>query len=314
MKRIIYVLGIVVSMCFVACSGEDHLTPSSQDNNWWVNVDNPNDPLDHLIFGVYKEYKVPIFYTDTVGSREEEDAFGNLIVYYEIIKLNYTILGGMSDVPVVEYSLSKNQENITDGVEFLRDYVLPKLPDYVPAPKSYLLVDTLWQGLASGQIRYSSAAYAGMTAVAVGKLSEIKKMTSSEKLLFGGEVLAAPIASNVYSDYKADLDAVFFKVLTQDVNKYYGYGQKVDINNTSSYNPYYAPCEDYGFLKPAQDKEIIEGSLYYFPSRDQDVKDYVALYLGFTGAQVQEIYGDKPHVLKKYGLMKEIIEKMKSKN
>lgn len=87
-------------------------------------------------------------------------------------------------------------------------------------------------------------------------------------------------------------------------------GKKVDINNTSKYNPYYAPCEDYGFLKPAQDKEIIEGSLYYFPSRDQDVKDYVALYLGFTEAEVQETYGNKPHVLKKYGLIKEIIERL----
>ena len=164
--------------------------------------------------------------------------------------------------------------------------------------------------LATGQVRYSSAAYAGMTAVAVGKLGEIKEMTASEKQLFGGEVLAAPIASDIYSDYKSDLDAKFFKVLTQDVNQFYSYGQKVDINNTSKYNPYYAPCEDYGFLKPAQDKEIIEGSLYYFPSRDQDVKDYVALYLGFTEAELQETYGNKPHVLKKYGLIKEIIERL----
>lgn len=311
MRKIIYYLGFLVSMYMVACSGEDDLTPSSLDKNWWVNIDNPADPLDHFIFEVYEKYKIPIFYTDTLGVREEQDAFGNSVVYYETIKLDYTILGGMSDAKVVEYSLSKNQDDITDGVEFLRDYVLPKLPDYVPAPRSYLLVDTLWQGLTSGQIRYSSAAYAGMTAVAVGKLSDIKKMTNSEKLLFGGEVLAAPVASDIYSDYKADLDAKFFKVLTQDVNQFYAYGQKVDINNTSKYNPYYAPCEDYGFLKPAQEKGIIEGSLYYFPSRNQDVNDYVALYLGFTEAQVQEIYGDKPHVLKKYGLIKEIIDRLK---
>ena len=129
MKKIIYVLGFVVLMCMEACSGEDDLTPSSLDNNWWVNVDNPDDPLDHFIFGVYEQYNVPIFYTDTVGTREEKDAFGNSIIYYETIKLDYTILGGVSDAKVVEYSLSKNQEDIMDGVEFLRDYVLPKLPD-----------------------------------------------------------------------------------------------------------------------------------------------------------------------------------------
>lgn len=80
MKKIIYVLGFVVLMCMVACSGEDDLTPSSLDNNWWVNVDNPDDPLDHFIFGVYEQYNVPIFYTDTVGTREEKDAFGNSII------------------------------------------------------------------------------------------------------------------------------------------------------------------------------------------------------------------------------------------
>ena len=110
MKKIIYVLGFVVSMCVVACSGEDDLTPSSQDNNWWVNVDNPDDPLEHFIFGVYEQYKVPIFYTDTVGTREKKDAFGNPVIYYETIKLNYTILGGMSDAKVVEDSLSENRE------------------------------------------------------------------------------------------------------------------------------------------------------------------------------------------------------------
>lgn len=315
MKNIIYILGVVMSMYCVACSGEDDLNPSFEDNNWWVNIDNPNDPLDHMIFGVYEQYGVPIFYNDTVGMVSRgEDAFGNPNIYYEVIKLNYTILGGVSDAPVVLYSLASNQEDITDGVELLRDYVLPKLPENIPAPKSYLLVDTLWQGLASGQIRYSSSAYAGKTAVAVGKLSEIKRMTDAEKLLFGGEILAAPIASTIYSKYSNDLLKPFFSVLTQDVNQFYGYGQKVDINNTSKYNPYYAPCEEYGFLKPAQDKEIIEGALYYFPQREQDVKDYVALYLGFTEAQVQEIYGNYPHVLKKYGIVKEVIEIMQAEN
>ncbi|MFR5656565.1 MAG: hypothetical protein ACLUDU_00555 [Butyricimonas faecihominis] len=66
-------------------------------------------------------------------------------------------------------------------------------------------------GLATGQVRYSSAAYAGMTAVAVGKLGEIKEMTASEKQLFGGEVLAAPIASDIYSDYKLILMLNFSK-------------------------------------------------------------------------------------------------------
>ena len=191
--------------------------------------------------------------------------------------------------------------------------MLSKLPGNIPAPKIFLLVDTLWQGLATGQTRYSSTAYAGMTAVAVGRLSEIKSMSETEKLLFGGEILAAPIASMIYTDCTAELNESFYKVLTKDVNEFYYYGQKVDAANTSVYNPFYLPCENYGFLKPAQDKQIVDGKFYYFPSKEQDVKDYVALYLGFTEEQLQETYGDKPHVLKKYGIIKGIIEKIKAK-
>ena len=57
MKKIIYVLGFVVLMCMEACSGEDDLTPSSLDNNWWVNVDNLDDPLDPVSYTHLDVYK-----------------------------------------------------------------------------------------------------------------------------------------------------------------------------------------------------------------------------------------------------------------
>ena len=314
MKKIIYILGVIVSACMVACSGEDNLTPSFQDRNWWVNVDNPDDPLDHMIFGVYEQYGVPIFYNDTIGIESRgKDVFGNPEVYYEVIKLNYTILGGVSDAPVARYTLSYNQDDITDGVELLRDYVLPNLPDYIPSPKSYLLVDTLWLGISSDQqIPYSATAYAGMTAVAVGKLSEIKNMTEAEKLMFSGEILASSLASTIYADYTAELNTSFYKEVTKLGPGYWGYGNKVDVNNTSSFYPSWAHWYEYGFLNPALDKEQIEDALYYFPNKEQDVADFVALCLGFTEDEVKASYGQYEHIMNKYYYMMEIIDVVKS--
>lgn len=314
MKKIVYVLGIVVSICMTACNKEDNLTPSLLDNNWWVNVDNPDDPLDHLIFGIYKQYKVPIFYNDTIGCREEKDAFGNTVAYYEIIKLNYTILGGVSDANVVEYSLSKDRNLIMDGVELLRDYVLPKLPDFVPAPKSYLLVDTVWRGIESDQqIPYSASAYAGMTAVAVGKLHEIKNMTPAEKMLFGGEILAAPVASTIFDNYASKLEEGFYKEVKK-LTQYggYSYGAKVQVGVSGIFNPSYAHWYEYGFLYPAQDKKFIENEYYEFPSKKQDVEDFVALCLGFTEAEVEATYGRYEHIMNKYNYMMEIMDLLKN--
>ncbi|WP_018339414.1 hypothetical protein [Butyricimonas synergistica] len=317
-KLLYYIIGIIVPAFFVACSDDDgNLRPSSQDENWWVNYDNPDDPLDHLIYEVYSQYGVAIFYNDTVGLQDRDvDAFGNPNVYYEVIKLNYGILGGATDAEAATYALSYNKDEITDGVELLRDYVLPNLPDFVPAPKSYLLVDTLRLGILNPalQIPYAGSAYAGMTTVAVGKLGMIKTMTEEEKKMFGGEILAAPVASTVYDDYTTTLTPGFYKEVQKLGPGYWGYGNKVDINNTSSFYPKYAHWYEYGFLKPALDKEFREDALYYFPNKEQDVADFVALCLGFTEAEVLTTYGMYEHIINKYYFMMEIFDLLKKDN
>lgn len=315
MKKIFYTIVLICTSFFISCdNNENDVIYTLQDENWWVNKDNPNSVLDHTIFQAFEQYGVPIFYNDTIGSQDRgTDAFGRPNIYYEVIKLNYTITGNIYAGDPTEYILSTNEEDIMEGVKILRDYVLADFPDFINTPRSYLLVDTLRLGLnVNGRLPYSGSAFAGLTAVAVGRLSEIKNMSEDDKKMFAGEILTAQVGTYIYQTYdKTDLKP-FYRVLQDDVNKYFTHGQKVDINNTSSFNPMYKPCIEYGFLNPAPDRDIIEGELYYFPTYVQDVNDYVALYLGFTEAQVQEKYADYPHVLKKYGIMKEIIGKMRA--
>ena len=315
MKKIFYIAAIICASFFSSCdNNEDDVIATNQDENWWVNKDNPNSVLDHTIFQVYEQYKVPIFYNDTIGSQDRgTDVFGRPNIYYEVIKLNYMITGNINAADQAVYALSYDEGDIMEGVKLLRDYVLPNFPDFIDTPRSYLLGDTLHLGMnINGRLPYIGSAFAGITTVAVGKLSEIGNMGEDDKKMLAGEILNAQVGTYIYQTYdKTDLKP-FYRVLQDDVNKYFSHGQKVDINNTSSFNPMYKPCIEYGFLNPAPDREIIEDELYYFPTYVQDVNDYVALYLGFTEAQVQEKYADYPHVLKKYGIMKEIIGKMRA--
>ncbi|WP_292270588.1 hypothetical protein [Butyricimonas sp.] len=317
MKKIIYLLGITVSLGFMACSGEDDLTPSLEDRNWWVNIDNPDSPLDHAIYGVYEQYKVPIFYNDTIGvvDRGGKNSFGEPDLYYEILKLNYIVSGG-SEAPSALYSLSLNEEDLMDGVELLRDYVLPKLPGFLPKPMSYLLVDTLWRGVTTtSQTPYSAKAYAGKTTVAIGKLAEIKNMSQEDKMLMASAIIASPIAYRIFSDYKStELNKTggFFKEMTK-LGKYgYSYMAEVNINIVGDlFKPPYAHWNEYGFINPAPDKAFIENELYFFPTQEQDVEDFVGLCLGFTKEEVEAIYGQYEHIMNKYRCMMEIVDLIK---
>ena len=316
MRKLFVILGIVAPLFWSACSGEDDLTPSDVDRNWWVNVDS-EDPLDHKIYEIYEQYGVPIFYNDTIGEENRgKDAFGNPLTYYEVIKLTYTIMGGTtSDAVEAKYTLSFNREDIENGVEFLQEYVLAKMPDFVTPPKSYLLVDTLWMGIldTTRQEPYSASAYAGMTAVAVGKLSEIKNMTEEEKLLFGGEVLAVDIASTIEEKYDEELDEKFLheiKTLTQYSG--FSYGAQVKVTGDGIFTPNKMDYREYGFLNKALDKPSVEGESYYFPLAAQDVADFVALCLGFTEEEVIAAYGQFEHIMNKYYYMMEILDLLKT--
>ena len=62
------------------------------------------------------------------------------------------------------------------------------------------------------------------------------------------------------------------------------------------------------------DKEFREDALYYFPNKEQDVADFVALCLGFTEAEVLTTYGMYEHIINKYYFMMEIFDLLKKDN
>ena len=99
-----------------------------------------DDPLDRLIYEVYENHHVPIFYNDTIGREKKVDRFGQEWVSYEILDPNYTIESVMASV---KYVLSRDREKLKTGVEFLCDGVLERLPEIVQ-PKCFLLVDSVY--------------------------------------------------------------------------------------------------------------------------------------------------------------------------
>lgn len=141
MKAKILFIGYICGVFLLSgCYKENDLDPSYHDMNWFV-LEDSDDPLDHARYLVYKEYGIPIFFNDTIGSQERGvDAFGNPVIYYEVLHPDYTIL---SMVRRTTYELCREKDHQMEGVKFIRDRVMPELISPVFYPRCFLLVNKL---------------------------------------------------------------------------------------------------------------------------------------------------------------------------
>ncbi len=116
MKNILlFVAGVVLT--FAACTKEPTPEPSEVKRNW-LEITEPVDPdeVDQKIWDLYREYGVPIFYTDTLGSVDYGvvDENGKPVLSYQMIypTEDMTGTGGTSAVvtPVQHWVATEKAE------------------------------------------------------------------------------------------------------------------------------------------------------------------------------------------------------------
>lgn len=300
MKKKISIIGYISALFFIgSCADEDSLTPSLYDANWYV-VEDSSDPLDHLRYTVFQATTVPIYYNDTIGRQDRGmDAFGNPTVYYEVLDPSYTINNSKA---TVSYVLSADRVALTAGVEFLRDRVLPNLLDPVIHPRSYLLVNTLTNVYGTVSRHYKINVYRGMMTTVVGNVNTIPTMNETSLHCFASEILAEEYISYLLEKHY-DLLRSFFSVAWSEV--YPGvnvYGKET----TASTTPPYKPIGEYGFLD--FDHGAASSSVRCtLPSDRADAVDFMTEVLIGDHEAFETKHAAYPFVLKKYGLMKEVL-------
>ena len=92
MKKIIIAALAVISLT-TACSDEEETLFTDYDKNWFVIDDNPADPAQHAAYEFYRDFGVPVFYNDTIGSQQRVDLWGNTYTHYETLTLSYAMGG-----------------------------------------------------------------------------------------------------------------------------------------------------------------------------------------------------------------------------
>ena len=283
---------------FMACGdNDDDIMPSNSERNWLIVEDNPNDAIDHQRYLIFQETGIPIYYNDTIG---EEIRYSSITdetyIHHEILQVFYN--PGFTTPAFARYTLVKNRDNLEEALVFLRDEVIPEIPDNAYLP-SILLVDTLITP--SGD----SYVYKGLNTTVVGQMHRFHEMDELEKNNIKGEFLASIIMSILTQNETKWLESEFYG-LTYAVNPDRGSDIYSGSNNRYVYNVAGTSLDRHigalGFIgtktKPSTttiSKNKLPDDPYHpemwiTPTKEQDIQQYCRAILGLSEAEFMEQY------------------------
>ncbi len=298
-------IGILLLSLFALASCHDDenstLSPSNVDVDWYVIKDNPNDELDHLIYEIYSKYQMPVYYNDTIGKEYRGlDANGDSIIYYKTMMLGYSI---EEDVISLKYTLSKQRQDILEGVKFLEEYVIP-FQQAGMKPKCFLLVEDMILSDEPVDLYY------GMSGAAISRIAELKDMTREDKEAFGLRVRGSEWAHALVNSYPEQLEDFYRLSDNFNLNGELKAMHRQDIRN-SLWGATFAwkPKEEYGFLSSTPSSYW--GEAYVCPTESADVLDFVMEVLKDDEVNFQKTHAEHSIILSKYEYMKKLVASVK---
>ncbi|WP_270488327.1 hypothetical protein [Butyricimonas synergistica] len=310
--KIVYYLLLGVALCFAACNDDDdkNLSPTGE-TNWFV-LEDLADELGHLAYEIYKETGVTIFYNDTIAKVQRGvNPEGEPVYRYEVLGVNYNV----TDLYTYSYPLLTDRERIKEGMEFLRDEVIPGLLNGV-SPHSFLLVDSL-----INRTNTTNEDILGLYLRDVFKarrttcVALYEKETQVDKKSLRATVLAEEYATYLQK-VESDEIEVFYSFSTGKVNKVMDqslYGQRLQYNNRGT-TAWSEDWREFGFLSYDREKNytLKNGKLegYNCPTQMRDIADYVKEVLLGDDAAFEEKNGKFKRCMEKYKVMKSIVAEL----
>lgn len=301
-----WILFLCVAACLAACEKENELTPSRADRDWYV-IEDSDERVGHELFLLYKKYGLPVFVNDTIGREERGvDAYGNPVVYYNILNLDYTLGQTMTDATLLSKTttLVKKEEECLAGIRFLDDCLIPMLPKALHV-NSILLVDSLYETRRVGSwdsVKVDLKAVIGLTAMAVGQVPTIAALKEDKRMEYAAGILAELALKDVKKNTVALAD--FYKVSTNPTTNQPYYGVIGAAANPAMNSPYF---ETYGFLDCAIRYPEDHAFYYKTVSKEADLEDFVIACFQYKPEQFTERYAAYPLVLKKYEMMRAML-------
>lgn len=285
---------------------EDDLKPSRSFTSWIDIKDEPGE-LNQLRYKLYTDHGVAIFFNDTIGSEiRGNDAYGNPIIYYELLRPGYNITSVDEDVI---FGYSTDEASMIDAVRFMTEFVVPRLSkDERYRPYTYFFCDTVYIYRSRGIPLYLDKAAKTTT---VGGVKELSLKSDIERRLWGGRVLANAVVSKFLEVYELELDDFYNITNEGETSSPYG---KNFRNGAGSFIPEsrYPVLYGLGFVDCGIVYLYSTYANIYNPTAPEDVEDYLAICYGLTTDDVTAKFGTYDKVMRKYAVISELFTRFKS--
>jgi lipoprotein len=317
MKKYNLLWGMIAVLLWCACSDkEDNLEPSHRDRYWMEIQDEPGE-LNQLRFRLYKEYGIPVFVNDTIGTEQRGyDAYGQPVIYHEMLWPGYTMTYKLS----LNFELSSDTVEMIKGVEMIYKWVAPNLfNDIKYRPTSYLLCDRVYAYSAnfwSGDSIFETYDIQPSLKTTALSIAGVKDMSQEKLMDFAARIVGKVSYMDIASYYEEELNA-FYEISKEGLSTD-PYSQKFTYVDTFVFPEGWEEEKLYstgGFLHDrsrqrswtSSSKEIYA----YTASPDTDVEDYVGAVMVYSEAEFEEQYGQYDKMMRKFRFMRDIVDRFK---
>lgn len=98
------IITIMLALVFCSCQKEDALENELDFSNVFEITDNPDDVVQHARFEIYDQYKVSVYFNDTIGRQFiRNDINGNPYYRYETLDMSWTFFSSNDEESNVSY-------------------------------------------------------------------------------------------------------------------------------------------------------------------------------------------------------------------
>ena len=258
--------GLLLSMLMAGgCSKKEAaLAPSNKDENYLVVHDNPGDPMEHAVYELYKATGIPVFYNDTLASRQVGDSAGIPQYFYIKLMVNYNPSTGQSNS--VRYTLLPKERRAKSMLDLLKNDLLTVLP---PMP-SVFLTDSLFTP--SRDIPIIRDAHVGFNTVAIRSVDpDTMSLDVRKEFVLG---VLTRVASQKLEMLKSALLETDFYGVSEGLSPYLDpYHRRLEEISDGSQT-----FEDFGFITTVTYQNKI-----YSPDKTVDEMSYLQAVFSDTG-------------------------------
>ena len=298
-------------LCCAGCSkNEDNdVHPRENITDWFVVRDKPGE-LNQLLYKVYKEHGLAIFINDTLGREiEGTDAYGEPIVHTELFDVGYYVFGTYEDFDTIR--LCSDTAAMLRAVKVIEERVLPYLPgEGKYRPHSLLLVESInciWYYNSYTQINYTQPTYSrSLKGMVCGDLLRLDEMDEDELAMWAGNILTGKMVVGLMENYGKDAEA-YFAITDEGRESGTNYDRYIWAYETEDLAK---DPEDFGFIKwrcQSTRNKITQ-------SKSEDFQEFASAVYAFRGRESEFTakYANYEKVLRKFEIMKEIVEKFEA--